>query len=75
MKTGKLSISYQISPPQDSKNDYLLVRMSFMFSSSHIRDVSNLEIAVELYLLFFSRIIVLVEYHSKNDLLAFLGMD
>ena len=29
MKIGKLSISYQISPPQDSKNDYLLVRMSF----------------------------------------------
>ena len=46
-----------------------------MSSSSHIREVSNLEIVVELYLLFFFGITVLVEYHSKNDLLAFLGMD
>ena len=54
----------------------LFVHLSIlMSSSSHIRDVSNLEIVVELYLLFFFSITVLVEYHSKNELLAFLGMD
>ena len=46
-----------------------------MSSSSHIRDVSNLEIVVQLYLLFFHCVTVLVEYHSINDLLAFLGRD
>ena len=29
MKIGKLSFSYQISPSQDSKNKFLLVRISF----------------------------------------------
>ena len=36
MKIGKLSIFYQISPSEDSKNNFLLVIMSFMSSWKNV---------------------------------------